>query len=167
MAVRRVAAAKMPGANSATAHSVGIAPLHSRRRMRSGWRHILRIWLAKAAKPPRSGHALLKGYEAAIGAAASSSLAVNRAPRIVLGLGTCSSADDTDANSQHEQQEPHCRLLEWPLSYKCPHSRFIPSSPEIKQDGSRRSWCGGRETRNHYFPSLRCRTLISDAGFVQ
>jgi hypothetical protein len=33
------------------------------------------------------------------------------APRIVLGLGACSNADDTDANSRHEQQEPHNRLL--------------------------------------------------------
>jgi hypothetical protein len=30
-----------------------------------------------------------------------------------LRLGTCSNANDTDANSQHEQQEPHGRLLGW------------------------------------------------------
>ena len=68
--------------------------------MRSGWRHVLRIWLAKAAEPPSSIHALFKGYETAIRATAAHSTAVNRAPRIVL------IADNTDANSQHEQQEP-------------------------------------------------------------
>ena len=39
-----------------------------------------------------------------------------RTPGVILGLGTCSNADDTDENSQHEQQEPHSRLLvlRWP-----------------------------------------------------
>ena len=92
--------------------------------MRSGWRHILRIWLAKAAEPPSSIHALFKGYETAIRAAAR--IAVIRAPRIVLGFSACSNADDRDTNSQHEQQEPHSRLLGWPLSYKCLSFVFIP-----------------------------------------
>jgi hypothetical protein len=66
----------------------------------------LRIWLAEAAEPPGGIHALFKGYETAIRAAARLT-AVKRAPRIVLGFGACSNADETDANSQHEQQEPH------------------------------------------------------------
>ena len=53
----------------------------------------------------------------AIRAAADCSTAVNRAPRIVLPPRR--DADDTGANSQHEQQEPHSLLLEWPPSYKC------------------------------------------------
>ena len=83
------------------------------------------IRLAKAAEPPGGIHALFKGYEAAIRSAARLT-AVKRAPRIVLGLGGCSNAHDTDTNSQHKQQEPHSRLLGWPLSYKCLLSRFIP-----------------------------------------
>jgi len=85
--------------------------LSPRRRMRSGRGNILRIKVAKASHPSRGFHALFKGYETAIRAAADCSTAVNRAPRIVLGLGACSNADDTDANSQHQQQEPHNRLL--------------------------------------------------------
>jgi hypothetical protein len=74
---------------------------------------ILSIAIAKASEPARRGHALFKGYETAI-RAADRSHAVNRAPWIVLGFGACSNADDTDANSQHEQQEPHSRLLGGP-----------------------------------------------------
>jgi hypothetical protein len=55
-----------------------------------------------AAKPSRGFHALLKGRETAICPAARCSLAVNRAPRIVLGLGMRSSADHTDANPKQE-----------------------------------------------------------------
>ena len=86
----------------------------------------MRIPLAVAAKSARGFHALFKGYETAIRAAAAHSTAVNRAPRIVLSFRACSNADNTDANSQHEQQEPHSRLLGWPLSYKCPLFVFIP-----------------------------------------
>ena len=86
----------------------------------------MRIWLAKAAEPPSGIHALFKGYETAIRATAAHSTAVNRAPRIVLSFRACSNADNTDANSQHEQQEPHSRLLGWPLSYKCLSFVFIP-----------------------------------------
>jgi hypothetical protein len=78
--------------------------------MRSGRGLILRIPVAKASEPARRGHALFKGYETAIRAAAGPSPAVNRAPRIVLGLSACSDADDKDANSQHQQQEPHGSL---------------------------------------------------------
>jgi len=94
--------------------------------MRPGWRLVLRIWLAITAEPARGVHALLECHKPAIRAAAAA--AVVRTPRIVLGFGACSNADDTDANSQHEQQEqePHSRLLGWPLSYKCLLSRFIP-----------------------------------------
>ena len=83
----------------------------------------MRISLAIAAETPGRLHALFKAYETAIRAALAT---VVRTPRIVLGLGACSNADDADANSQHEQQEPHSRLLGWPLSYKCPLFVFIP-----------------------------------------
>jgi hypothetical protein len=52
----------------------------------------------KAAEPARGVHALLKCCKAAICAARPA--AVNRAPRIVLGLGVRSDSDDADANSQ-------------------------------------------------------------------
>jgi hypothetical protein len=78
--------------------------------MRSGRRLILRVAVAKASEPARRGHALFKGYETAIRAATGPSSAVNRAPRIVLGLSACSKANDIDANSEHEQQEPHGSL---------------------------------------------------------
>ena len=73
--------------------------MNPRRPMRSGWRHILRIWLAKAAEPPGGIHALFKGYETAIRAAARLT-AVKRAPRIVLGFGATANSQDTDTNSQ-------------------------------------------------------------------
>ena len=85
----------------------------------------MRIRLAKAAEPPGGIHALFKGYETAIRSAARLA-AVKRAPWIVLSFRACSNADDTDANSQRKQQEPHGRLLGWPLSNKCLLSRFIP-----------------------------------------
>src|SRR6516165_6210520 len=90
------------GANSTNARSV-ITPLNPRRRMRSRRRHVLRIRLAIAAEPSRGFHALLKAREAAICPAAIRSTVIQRAPRIVLSLGARSNADDTDANSQHEQ----------------------------------------------------------------
>jgi hypothetical protein len=106
--------------------------------MRPRWRHVLRIPIAKASEPKRGGHALFKAYETAIRASADSPAAVNRAPRIVLGFGACSNADDRDANSQHEQQQPHSRLLGWPLSHKCLLSCFIPCSARMRRGGSRR-----------------------------
>jgi hypothetical protein len=84
--------------------------LKPRRRMRSGWRLVLCIDVAKAAEPARSGHALFKAYETAIRAAAFLA-AIIRALRIVLGFGACSNANDVDADAQREQQEPHSRLL--------------------------------------------------------
>jgi len=55
--------------------------------MRSGWRLILRIRLAKAAYPTHSGLTLLNCRKAAIRGAAIVATAVNRAPWIVLSLG--------------------------------------------------------------------------------
>src|SRR6516164_1578877 len=78
---------------------IRMAPSSTCLRMRSGWRHILRISLAIAAETPGRLHALFKAYETAIRAALAT---VVRTPRIVLGLGACSNADDADANSQHE-----------------------------------------------------------------
>jgi hypothetical protein len=94
--------------------------------MWSGRRNILHIRLAIAAEPSRGFHALLKARKAAVCPAATPSAVIVRAPRIVLSLGGRSNADDTDANSEHEQQEPHSSLVGWPLSYKCLLSRFIP-----------------------------------------
>jgi hypothetical protein len=69
---------------------------------------------AEPANSADIGQALLKSREPAIHAIAAG--AILRTPGIILGLGTCSNADDTDENSQHEQQEPHSRLLvlRWP-----------------------------------------------------
>jgi len=97
--------------------------------MRSGWRLVLCIDVAKAAEPASGGHALFKAYETAIRAAAFLA-AIIRAPRIVLGFGACSNANDIDANSQYEQQELHGSLpLLGSLSrYKCLPFVFIPGS---------------------------------------
>src|SRR6516162_8951063 len=122
---------------------IRMAPSSTCRRMRSGWRHILRISLAIAAETPGRLHALFKGYETAIRAAATPATVV-RTPRIVLGLGACSNADDADANSQHEQQEPHGRLPV-PPNINAYLSALFPAP--IKHDVSRptwrscRSWC--------------------------
>jgi hypothetical protein len=54
-----------------------------------------------------SGQALLKSSERAN----HNTVPIYPAPRIVLGLGAISNAEDTDANSQHKQREPHGGLL--------------------------------------------------------
>src|SRR5215469_13083949 len=89
---------------------IRMAPSSTCLRMRSGWRHILRISLAIAAETPGRLHALFKAYETAIRAAATPATIV-RAPGIVLGLGATANSQDTDTNSQDEQREPHGRLL--------------------------------------------------------
>jgi len=94
----------------------------------------LRISLAIAAETPGRLHALFKGYETAIRAALAT---VVRAPRIILCLGACSNADDADANSQHEQQEPHSRLLV-PPNINAYLSALFPAP--IKRDGSQPTW---------------------------
>jgi hypothetical protein len=72
------------------------------------------IPLAKAADLAHGVETLLKRCEPAICTAAAMPITVVRAPRIVLSLGMRSNADETDANSQYEQQEPHSGLLGWP-----------------------------------------------------
>ena len=67
--------------------------------MWSGRGLIQRIAITEPANPAYGVQTLLEGCEAAIRAAAVSVATVIRAPRIVLGLGTISNADDTDANS--------------------------------------------------------------------
>ena len=99
--------------------------------MRPGRGNILRVRLAVAAKSARGIHALFKAYETAIRAAAIPATVV-RAPRIILCLGACSNADDADANSQHEQQEPHSRLLV-PPNINAYLSALFPAP--IKRDG--------------------------------
>jgi hypothetical protein len=61
---------------------------------------VLRVSLAEAANPTHVGQALLKGREPTI--LAAKPVSVNRAPRIVLGHGAISNADDANANSQDE-----------------------------------------------------------------
>jgi hypothetical protein len=85
---------------SSNARSIRIASSNSRR-MWSRRRLVLRIRLAKAAKPPRCIHALTKGHESAVRTASSAT--VNRAPRIILGLGAISNADENSAKYQQEQ----------------------------------------------------------------
>jgi len=64
---------------------------------------------AEPADSPDVGQALLKCREAAFLGAAKSS-AILRAPRIISSFDSCPNANDADANSQREQQEPHGRL---------------------------------------------------------
>jgi hypothetical protein len=71
--------------------------------------YVLSIWLAQAAEPARGFHALFKCCEATVCTPAHPA-AVNRAPRIVLGLSAIFNADEKDANSQNKKQEPHGRL---------------------------------------------------------
>jgi hypothetical protein len=69
----------------------------------AGWRLVLRIGLAKAAEAARGLHALLKCYEAAICTAAGRPAIVNRAPRIVLRLGSRAYCNSSDISCQQEQ----------------------------------------------------------------
>jgi hypothetical protein len=87
-------------------------PSHPPRGMGSGWRHVLRIWLAQAAEPACRRHALIERHKSTICATTGRAAAVNGAPWIVLRLSAISNADETDANSHDEKQEPHGRLLE-------------------------------------------------------
>src|SRR3974377_1231943 len=80
---------------------IRMAPSSTCLRMRSGWRHILRISLAIAAETPGRLHALFKAYETEIRAAATPATVVST-PRIILCLGACSDDYNSDANSQHE-----------------------------------------------------------------
>src|SRR6266702_7296319 len=79
-------------ANSCARHSIWIAPSQLLRWMRPGWKLILCVRLAQATEPARGIHALLKCREPAIGAPVVE-VAVIRAPRIVLGLGTRPNAE--------------------------------------------------------------------------
>jgi hypothetical protein len=86
--------------------SIWISSLQPLRWMRPRWRPVLRIWLTKAAEPARGIHALLKCCKAAI-CAATRPTAVNRAPRIVLGLGARHYPGSHDENCQHKKQDSH------------------------------------------------------------
>jgi hypothetical protein len=67
----------------------------------------LRISIAKAAEPARGGHALFKGYETAIRAAADRSTAVNRAPRIVLSFGLSIEHSCCNDHAERKQDKSH------------------------------------------------------------
>src|SRR5215469_2620167 len=102
--------------------------------MRPWRRYVLRIRLAKAAESPCGIHALFKAYEPAIRTPASLAT-VNRAPRIVLGLGAISSADETDSNYQQQHQEPHGRLLATPSTVNArPRILFHPARRRAAND---------------------------------
>jgi hypothetical protein len=78
---------------------------------------------AEAANAADVGQALLKSREPAMHATVA---AILRAPGIALRFGRFFNDDDnTDANSQHKQQEPHSCLLV-ALCYKCLPPSFIP-----------------------------------------
>jgi hypothetical protein len=85
------------------------------------------IALTESADPAHGVQTLLKGREAAIRAATVTIATVVCAPRVVLRFGAISNADDANANSQDEDQEPHGRLLVASCCYKCLGSCFIPS----------------------------------------
>jgi len=72
--------------------------------MWSGWRHVLRIRLAKAAPPAHRDLALLKCCEATILSALPT---VNRAPRIVLSFGWSVQHSCCDDDTERKQDKPH------------------------------------------------------------
>ena len=115
---------------------IRIMPIAPARRMWSGRRQVLRIGLAIAAEPARGLHALLKCCEATVCTACS---VVNRAPRIVLRPGWFFNAYDTDANYQHEQREPHARLLAAPCYINAWPPALFPA-PSDRRGGSRRGF---------------------------
>jgi hypothetical protein len=84
------------------------------------------IALTESADPAHGVQTLLKGCETAIRAAAVPVATVVCAPRIVLGLGAISNADDTDANSQDERQEFHGHLLVTPAINVYRHNERHP-----------------------------------------
>src|SRR5262249_151013 len=86
-----------------TARSIRIAP-HSRCWMRPGWRHVLRIRLAKVGCPTQRGLALLKCCEATILTAV---LRVKRTPRIVLRLGWIVEHSRRSNDTEHKQDKFH------------------------------------------------------------
>jgi hypothetical protein len=96
---------------------------------------------------------------------AEADIVCSAGPGIVLGFGACSNADDTDANSQHEQQEPHSRLLGWPLSYKCPLSRFIPYPCAMRRGGLRLTSPKLPELLSRAIRPSDCPALIHGRGF--
>ena len=128
--------------------------------MRPGRGNILRVRLAVAAKSARGIHALFKAYETAIRAALAT---VVRTPRIVLGLGACSNADDADANSQHEQQEPHSRLLV-PPNINAYLSALFPAP--IKRDGSQPTWRSCRSLVRSAIDSANARPVDQFCSMV-
>src|SRR6516165_10154281 len=74
--------------------------------MWSGWRYVLRIRLAQATEPARGFHALFKCCEAAICGTAKS-VAINRAPRIVLSFCWSVQHSCCDDNTERKQDKSH------------------------------------------------------------
>jgi hypothetical protein len=73
------------------------------------------------------GKALLKIREPAIHSAVAAVLCT---PWIILRFGRFFNADDADANSQHEQQELHGRLLVAPRGINANAHVLFPAPPE-------------------------------------
>jgi len=70
---------------------------------------ICTILYAEPANSADIGQTLLKTCKPAI--LGTGAVAILRAPWIILGFGAISKANDSDANSQREQQEPHGSLM--------------------------------------------------------
>jgi hypothetical protein len=102
---RGEAAGAIPEQRAAILRSIVIVLSQSRGWMRAGRRPVADPTISAVG-----GLALLKSCEPAI----PNTVPIQGAPRIVLSLGGFSNADNTDANAQHKQQEPHARLLVTP-----------------------------------------------------
>ena len=75
---------------------------------RSGPRLISRIEPAESVDSARGSRALFECCEAAVCNAANHSIAINCAPRMVLGVGGRANSNDADTNNpEHELREPH------------------------------------------------------------
>ena len=84
---------------------------------------ICTILYAESANTADIGQTLLKTCKPAILGAGA--VAILRAPWIILGFGAISKANDSGANSQREQQEPHDSLMASPrVAFSCKFRLF-------------------------------------------
>jgi hypothetical protein len=88
---------------------IRISPLPSVR-MWSGRRHVLPVRLAKATEPARGFHALFKCCETAVCTAVACPIAINCAPRIVLGVTRTVEHSHCREDTEHKQNKSHRSL---------------------------------------------------------
>ena len=124
------------------------------------------ILYAEPANTTDIGQALLKTCKPAI--LGTGAVAILRAPWIILGFGAISKANDSDANSQREQQEPHGSLMassSVALSYKFPLFTFYSM---LTRDQARRtaSNIAKLQTKALYKTQKRSCILPSHAKFT-